>query len=53
MSDTAKGLAVRIGNVADVKLADEEKTFPELEARLDATIKVLESVKVCHSHTKC
>jgi hypothetical protein len=46
VSDTAKGVAVRVGKVPNVALADEEKTFPELLARLDTTLKILESVKV-------
>ncbi|KFY90229.1 hypothetical protein V498_06086 [Pseudogymnoascus sp. VKM F-4517 (FW-2822)] len=44
ISDTAKGLAVRMGKVAPVAMADEEKTFPELQERIAKTIAVLESV---------
>ncbi|KFY21119.1 hypothetical protein V491_03144 [Pseudogymnoascus sp. VKM F-3775] len=44
ISDTAKGLAVRMGKVDPVAMADEEKTFPELQERIAKTIAVLESV---------
>ncbi|KFY08189.1 hypothetical protein V492_06449 [Pseudogymnoascus sp. VKM F-4246] len=44
VSDTAKGLAVRMGKVEPVAMADEEKTFPELQERIAKTIAVLESV---------
>jgi hypothetical protein len=46
ISDTSKGLAVRVGGGAPVPMDDNEKTFPELQERIAKTIKVLESVKV-------
>jgi hypothetical protein len=46
VSDTAKGLAQRIGGIAPVALADNEKTFPELFDRIQKTIEILETVKV-------
>lgn len=46
LSDTAKGLAVRVGKVENVVLSDDEKTFADLQARLAKTVEVLESVKV-------
>lgn len=44
MSDTAKGIAVRLGGAESEAWADDEKTFPELHARLDKTIAFLEKV---------
>jgi len=45
VSDTAKGLAVRIGGVEPVALEDNEKTMAELHERLSKTIAILEKVK--------
>jgi len=45
VSDTAKGVAVRIGGVAPVALADDEKTMADLHERLSKTISILEGVK--------
>lgn len=45
ISDTAKGVAVRSGGVAAISLPDDETTFPQLEERIQKTIKILESVK--------
>lgn len=45
VSDTAKGLAVRIGGVQPVSLPDNETTFPQLQERIQKTIEILESVK--------
>ncbi|KAG0647842.1 hypothetical protein D0Z07_5702 [Hyphodiscus hymeniophilus] len=45
ISDTAKGLAVRAGNVAPVALPDNEKTFADVQARLQKTVDILESIK--------
>lgn len=36
---------MRLGGAEPVPMADDEKTFPELQTRLDRTIAVLESVK--------
>ncbi|KAJ9617980.1 hypothetical protein H2204_013272 [Knufia peltigerae] len=44
-SNTAKFLAVRVGGVPNEPWADDEKTFPELHARITKTIAFLESVK--------
>lgn len=43
-SDTAKGLAVRIGQVETVAMPDEEVTFDDLRARIDKTVAFLKSV---------
>ncbi|KUJ07144.1 uncharacterized protein LY89DRAFT_691946 [Mollisia scopiformis] len=48
VSDTAKGLAQRIGGVEPVVLEDNEKTFPDLFTRIQKTIEVLEGVKPEH-----
>lgn len=45
VSDTAKGVAVRAGGVAQVSLPDNETTFPQLQERIAKTIEILESVK--------
>jgi hypothetical protein len=45
VSDTAKGLAVRIGGVEPVSLTDNETTFPQLQERIQKTINILESIK--------
>lgn len=44
-SDAAKGAAARLAGIDPPKFADEEKTFPELLARIDKTIDFLASVK--------
>ena len=44
MSDSAKGLAVRLGGVENVAMPDEEKTFADLQARIAKTIAFLEKV---------
>ncbi len=43
-SDTAKLMAVRIGGVANVPMADSEITFDDLQKRIAATIAFLEGV---------
>jgi hypothetical protein len=43
VSDTAKGLAVRVGGVANEAFADEEQTVAELKARIAKTIAFLEA----------
>ena len=44
ISDTAKGVAVRVGRIDPVPMEDNEKTFPELQNRITKTIDVLEQV---------
>jgi hypothetical protein len=44
VSDTAKGVAVRVGKAAPVAMEDNEKTFAELQARIQKTIEVLENL---------
>ncbi len=44
LSDTAKGCAVRVGKAEPVAMEDNEKTFPELQARIAKTIEVLEKL---------
>jgi uncharacterized protein len=44
-SDTAKGCAARLAGIAAPSFPDEEKTFAELQARIDKTIAFLQSVK--------
>jgi len=44
VSDTSKGVAVRVGKAEPITLEDNEKTFPELQARLAKTIEILEAV---------
>jgi hypothetical protein len=44
VSDTAKGVAVRLGKMEPEAWADDEKTFPELQERLRKTIAFLEKV---------
>jgi len=44
ISDTAKGFAVRVGKAEPVAWEDNEKTFPELQARLAKTIAYLEAL---------
>lgn len=43
-SDTAKGLAVRIGQVENVAMADEEVTLDDLQARIEKTVQFLREV---------
>lgn len=43
-SDTAKGLAVRIGQVENVAMADDEVTFDDLQARIAKTVQFLRDV---------
>jgi uncharacterized protein len=43
-SDTAKGVAVRVGQVANVAMPDTETTFDELQARIAATVEFLKAV---------
>jgi hypothetical protein len=42
-SDSAKGLAVRVGGIENVAMPDEEVTIADLRARIAKTIAVLES----------
>ena len=44
LSDTAKGCAVRVAKIEPVPMEDNEKTFPELQARIAKTIEVLEKL---------
>lgn len=44
-SDTAKGAVSRLAGLEPPKYEDNESTFPELLARLDKTIALLESFK--------
>jgi hypothetical protein len=43
-SDTAKGVGVRIGEVENVAMADEELTIADLKARIAKTIAFLQTV---------
>ena len=43
-SDTAKGVAVRVGQVANVAMPDTETMFEELQARIAATVEFLKAV---------
>lgn len=43
-SDTAKGTAERLSGVPAPRFPDEETTFPELQARIAATLAYLRSV---------
>ena len=45
-SDTAKGTAVRVGQVANVAMADTETSFDALQARIAATVEFLKAVPV-------
>ena len=47
VSDTSKGFAVRVAKIEPVPFEDKETTFPELLERIEKTVKLLESVKVC------
>jgi hypothetical protein len=42
-SDSAKGLAVRVGGIENVAMPDEEVTIADLRARIARTIAVLEA----------
>ena len=44
VTDTAKGLAARLGGIDNPSYADEEKTFAELHERLQKTIDFVSSV---------
>ena len=44
-SDSAKGAAVRVAGVDPVSMEDNEKTFADLEARIQKTIAFLKGVK--------
>jgi hypothetical protein len=44
-SDSAKGAAARLAGVEAPSMADTETTFPELKARIAATIAFLETVQ--------
>ncbi len=43
-SDTAKFVAVRVGGIENVPMADEEKTFADLHARIDRTVEILKGL---------
>lgn len=43
-SDFAKGVGARLSGTANPSYPDEEKTFPELQARISKTISFLESL---------
>jgi hypothetical protein len=43
-SDTAKGCMVRLGVIENVTFADTETSFPELNARIDATVNLLSKI---------
>src|SRR5436190_15933284 len=44
-SDTSKGCAARLAGIAAPSFPDEEKTFADLQARIDKTVAFLQSVK--------
>ena len=44
ISDTARGVAVRVAGTAPVPMADDETTFAQLQERIARTIAVLEAV---------
>ncbi len=44
-SDSAKGCAARLAAIEAPPFADEEKTFPEMQARIAKTVEFLKSVK--------
>jgi hypothetical protein len=46
VSDTSKGVAVRVGKLEPVSFEDNEKTFPELQERIAKTIAFLKGVDV-------
>jgi hypothetical protein len=43
-SDTSKGFAARVGAIEPVAMEDNEKTFADLEKRIQATIELLKTV---------
>lgn len=43
-SDTAKGMAIRVGQLAPFPMGDTEQSFPELQERIAKTIAFLKSV---------
>lgn len=43
-SDTAKGCVVRLGAIENVSLPDTETNFPELQARIAATVALLKGI---------
>lgn len=45
ISDSSKGTSARLAGIAPPSFPDEEKTVAELRARLDKTVKFLESLK--------
>ena len=44
-SDTSKGCAARLAGIEAPRFPDEEKTFADLQARIDKTVAFLQSVK--------
>lgn len=44
-SDTAKGCAARLAGITAPSMPDEEKTFADLQERINKTVAFLESVK--------
>jgi hypothetical protein len=44
VSDTAKGVAVRVGKAEPVVMEDNEKTFADLQKRISRTIELLEKL---------
>lgn len=44
-SDSAKGVAVRLGNHPPVPMTDNESTFEELQERISKTLAILEKVE--------
>jgi len=44
ISDTAKGLAIRVGKAEAVTWEDNETTFPEMQSRITKTIEFLEKL---------
>jgi uncharacterized protein len=45
VSDTAKGAAVRVAGIENVVMADDETTFEQLQARIQKTIDLLQTVE--------
>jgi uncharacterized protein len=43
-SDTSKGVAARVGDIEPVAMQDNEKTFADLEKRIQATIELVKTV---------
>jgi hypothetical protein len=43
-SDAAKGCVVRLGAIENVSLPDTETSFPELQARIAATVTLLKAI---------